>query len=236
MRANTAEVCMIMAPVMQENGPSSVPLNIPENRGDALVRFGSSAMDQFPDLKAVSSQSSTAGDSNNTSVSNCSFPLETCGGSFEAVPHSEVRVVTTFHQSSIETFPSQSSTADSTESSTSPARSSVLKQSKGTLTPFPPREKSIITTSHEGHTEAVSSHRSLANSSECTTFPTWSSIVKGSAKPSALAVSPSTKNTIGTSATLSKKPCQKNPCSFAHSQLELTTWTTKKKKSKCYKT
>ena len=235
MRANTAEVSMIMAPVMQENG-SSVPLNIPENRGDALVCFGSSAMDQFSDLKAVSFQSSTAGDSNNTSVSICSSPLETCGGSFEAVPQSEVCAVTTSHQSSIEAFPSQSSTANSTESFASTARSSVLKQSKRTLTPFPPREKPIITTSHEGHTEAVSSQSSLANSSECTTFPTWSSIVKGSAKPSALAVSPSTKNAMGTSATLSKKPCLKNPCSFAHSKLELTTWTIKNKKSKYNKT
>lgn len=236
MRANAAEVSMIMEPVMQENGLSSVPLDIPVNRGDAMACFGSSTMDEFSDLKAASSQSATTGDSNNTSVSICYSPLETCGGSFEAVTHSEVPVVTTSHVSRIEAFPSQSSTADSSESSTFSARSSVRKQSKRTLTPFPPREKPIITTSHEGHTEAVSSQSSLTDSSECTTFPTWSSVVKGSPKPSALAVSPSTKNAIGTSSTLSKKPCLKNPCSFAHSQPELTTWTIKKKKSKCNKT
>ena len=232
MRANAAEVSMIMEPVMQENGPSSMPLNKPENRDDAMASLGSSAMDEFPDSKRVSSQSLTTGDSNTTSVSFWSSPLETCGGSFEAVTHSEVPVVTTSHVSRIEAFPSQSSTADSSESSTSPARSSVRKQSKRTLTPFPPREKPIITTSHEGHTEAVSSQSSLTDSSECTTFPTWSSVVKGTPKPSALAVSPSTKNAIGTSSTLSKKPCLKNPCSFTHGQLELATWTMEKERSK----
>ena len=218
---------------MKENSPSSVPLNIPENRGDAMASSSSSVMDEIPDLKALSSQGSITGDCNNTSVFPIwSSPLETCGGSFEAVPHSEGPVVTTYHVSRIEAFSSQSSTADSSESSTSPTRTSVLKQSKRTLTPFPPREKSIITTFHKDHTEAVSSQSSLANTSECTSPPTWSSVVKGSAKPSVLAVSPLTKNAIGTSSTLSNKPCLKNPCSFTHCQLESTTWTMERDRSK----
>lgn len=231
MQVNTAEVST-MEPVMQENGTSSMPLNKPENRGDAMASLGSSAMDEFPDSKGVSSQSLTTGDSNTTSVSFWSSPLETCGGSFEAGPHSEGPVVTTSHMSCIEAFTSQSSTADSSESSTSPAWSPVLKKSERTLTPFPAGEKRNITTPHAGHTEAVSSQSSLTDSSECTTSPSWSAVVKGSAKPSALAVSPSTKNAIGASSTLSNKPCLKNPCSFTHGQLELATWTMEKERRK----
>ena len=197
-----------------------------------MTSSSSSVMDEIPDLKALSSQSSTTGDSNNTSVSIWSSPLETCGGPFEAVPHSEGPVVATSHVSRLEAFSSQRSSADSSESSTSPARTSVHKQYQRTLTTYPPREKPIITTLHKDHTEAVSSQSSLADSSECTSPPTWSSVVKGSAKPSVLAVSPLTKNAIGTSSTLSNKPCLKNPCSFTHCQLESTTWTMERDRSK----
>ena len=220
----------ILSTAKTSTGPSIVPLNIPENRGDAMASFGSSAMDEIPDFKAVSSQSSTTGDSNKTSVSVWPSSLETCGGSFEAeVPHLEGPVVTTSH---VRCIASQSSTADSSESPTSPVWSPVLEQSTGTLTPFPAGKKRIITTSHEVHTGAVSSQSSLADSSKCSTSPAWSAVVKGSAKPPALAVSASTTNAIGTSSTSSNKPCLKNPCSFAHGQLELTTRTMERDRSK----
>ena len=248
MKASTASASMMMEPVLQENGNTSVPLYTPENRGASMASLGGSTVDEFPGLDAVSSQSTTTYDSNNTSPSVWSSPLETSGGYFEQVPPLKDPVVETFHvgrkeafssqsstansspaRSSIldesektftpappmekpilttshvgrtEAVSSQSSTADSSKSTTSPAGSSVLKQSERTFTPAPPMEKPTITTSHVGRKEAVSSQSFPVDSSESTTFPTWSSVVKQSARPSALAVSPSAKHAIATSTSL----------------------------------
>ena len=192
MRAITAATSMITEPVVQDNGTNNVPLHMPENRGASMASFGGSTVDGYSDLRALSSQSSTTGDSNNTYASIWSSPLEMTGGSFEAVPHSEDPAVTASHVSRIETFSSQSSTEDSSARNTSPAGS---KQSEKTFSTVPPLEKPIITTSHVGYTEAVSFQSSPADSSECTTFPTWSSVVK----KSALATSTPTKHVITTS-------------------------------------
>ena len=189
MRAITAATSMITEPVVQDNGTNNVPLHMPENRGASMASFGGSTVDGYSDLRPLSSQSSTTGDSNNTYASIWSSPLEMSGGSFEAVPHSEDPVVTASHVSRIETFSSQSSTEDSSARNTSPAGSFAPKQSEN------PVEKPIITTSHVGYTEAVSFQSSPADSSECTTSPTWSSVVK----KSALATSTPTKHVITTS-------------------------------------
>ena len=164
-----------------------------------MTFLGDSIVDEFAGLEAVSSQSSTTGDSNNTSASIWSSPLEMSGGSFETVLHLQEAVVTTSQEGFLDVISSQSSTTDSSECTTSSARSSVLNQSGIMFKPVPPVEKPILATSHVSHTEAVSSQNSPADSTECNASRTWSSVVKQSARPSALPVSPSAKHPISTS-------------------------------------
>ena len=133
---------------MKENGTNSMPLHTAENIGVSVASFGGSTVNGFPGLEAVPSQSSTTGDSNNTSI--WSSPLETSGGSFQPVPPWQEPVVATSQEGPLEAFSSQSSTADSSECTKSSARSSVLNQSERTFTPVPPMEKPIITNSHVG--------------------------------------------------------------------------------------
>ena len=183
---------MITEPVVQGNGSNNLPLQMPENRGASMTFLGDSIVDEFAGLEAVSSQSSTTGDSNNTSASIWSSPLEISGGSFETVSHLQEDVVTTSQEGPLDAISSQSSTADSSECTTSSFRSSVLNQSEIMFTPVPPMEKPILATSHVSHTEAVSSQK-------CTASPTWSSVVKQSARPSAHPVTLFTKHQIATS-------------------------------------
>ena len=164
-----------------------------------MASFGGSTVNEFPGLEDVSSQSSTTGDSNSASASIWSSPLETSGRSFGPVPHFEDPVITTSHVGPIDAVSSQSSTADSSKGTTSPARSSVRNQSERTFTPVPPMEKPVITTSHMGAIDAVSSQSSTADSSESSTYPSWSSVLKQSARPS---VSPLAKPTLATSTSL----------------------------------
>ena len=231
MRANTA-ASMKMEPVVQENGE--------KNRVVSMAYFGGSAVNGFPGLEAVPSQSSTTGYTNNTS------PLETSGASFQLVPPLQEPAVMTFQEGPLEAFSSQSSTADSSQCTKSSAQFSDLNQYERTYTAVPPMEKPIITTSpvsreevvpsqsshidsskdttsparssilkqsertstpvqpiatpRIGRTEAVSYKSSTVLSSESTTPPTWSSVVKQSVKPSALSVSTSAKRSITTSA------------------------------------
>ena len=190
---------MITEPVVQESGSNNLPLHMPENRGASMASLRDSIVDEFAGLEAVSSQSSTTGDSNNTSASIWSSPLEMSGGSFETVLHLQEDVVTTSQECSLDAISSQSSTTDSSECTTSSARSSVLKQSEILFRLVPPVEKPILATSHVSHTETVSSQNSPADSTECTASPTWSSVVKQSARPSAHPVTLYTKHPIATS-------------------------------------
>ena len=180
MRANTAAAPMMMESGVQENGTNSVPLHITENKGVSMASFSGPTVNGFSRLEAVPSQSSATGDSNNTAPSIWSSTLETSGGSFQPVPPLQEPVVMTFQEDPLEAFSSQSSIVDSSECTKFSAWASVLNQSERTIAPVPTIEKSIITTSQVGHTEAVSSQSFHADSSKDKTFPVWSPILKQS--------------------------------------------------------
>ena len=148
-------------------------------------------------LEAFSSQSSTVDSSECSKSSARSSVLNQSERTSTTVPPIKKPIITTFPVGHKETIPSQSSNVDRSKETTSPARPSILDQPERTFTPVPP-----ITTSHVDRTEAVSSTNSTLCSSESTTPPTWSSVVKQSVKPSTLAVSASAKRTNTTSASL----------------------------------
>ena len=132
-------------------------------------------------LEAFSSHSSTADSSESTKSSARSSVLNQSGGAFKftAVPP---MAKPTSHVGRREAVSSQSFHAESS------AWSSIPNPSERTFK-----------TSHAGQTEAVSSKSSTEVNSENTVPPTYSSVAKKSAKPSALAVSALAKRPITTS-------------------------------------
>lgn len=169
-----------------------------ESNGAVMAPFGGLTVDEFPDLTAVSSQSSTIEDSKNTSSTGWSTPLEASGSLCAPVPPLAKPTITNSNSqaSCVEAVSSQSSTADRSRSTTSAWFTSV-EPSGMPSTPVPSSATPAMMCSQMARKDVVPPPNSIVESSTNTTSSAWSTRLEPSGRP--LTPVPSAKPAIITS-------------------------------------